>query len=118
MAGRVTISEIVPLLAHLLDRSALPRSAVQSQAISHLKAIPDYVSRGCLDQWDADFPWASTQDGSDMAGLLEDVFELGRANLYTLFNGDRTLREYATVGAKFLQAGLSPPPQVDGFTGW
>ncbi|MFT3788620.1 MAG: hypothetical protein QM770_21015 [Tepidisphaeraceae bacterium] len=113
----MTISEVVPILADLVEKSPLPRSDVQRQAIEHLKTISDFVVRRNLDEWEAGFPWESTRDGSVVASLLEDVYELGRYNLYTQFNRERTLREYATVGAKLLQAGLSPP-QVESITDW
>ncbi len=113
----MTISELVPILADLVEKSPLPRSDVQRQALLHLKAIPDFVVGQNLDEWEAAFPWESTEDDSLLAALLEGIYELGRYNLYTQFNRERTLREYAKVGAKLLQAGLSPP-QVDSITDW
>jgi hypothetical protein len=113
----VTVGEIVPILADLIEQSSLPRSEPQQRAIAHLKSIASYLERRRLDEWDERFPWESIEDGSEVASLLEGVFELGRFNLYAGFDGDGTLREYATVGAKFLEAGLSPP-QVESITGW
>ena len=52
-----------------------------------------------------------------MASLLDAIYELGRYNLYTRFQPERTLRAYATVAAKLLESGLTPP-QVDRITDW
>src|SRR3954467_5282780 len=103
------VSEIVPLLADLIERSSLPRSAGQLRAIAHLKAIPDYLARRRLDEWESDLPPPSGDDHPITASLLDAVYELGRYNLYTQFNSEETLREYATIAAKFLESGLSPP---------
>ena len=111
------ISEIIPLLAELLEQSPLSRSDIQKQAIAHLKAIPDFVARRRLDEWEESFPWESTRDGSKIALLIGEVYELGRYNLYCRFNPAGTLRAYAAVGAMFLEAGLSPP-QVDRIQDW
>jgi hypothetical protein len=113
----LTIHEVVPILAELLERSPLPRSARQAQATVHLKAIPDYLARHRLDAWEEDFPWESTQDGSAIAPLLKRVYELGCYNLYTMFNPQRTLREYATVCANFLEVGIVPPV-IEEITDW
>jgi hypothetical protein len=113
----VTVSEIVTILAELIEQSSLPRSEAQQRAIAHLKSIQSYLERRRLDEWEEQFPWESIQDGSQVASLVEGAFELGRFNLYAQFDPAGTLREYATVGAKFLNAGLSPP-QVESFDDW
>lgn len=113
----MTIGEIVPILAELIKQSSLPRSEAQQRAIAHLKAIPSYLERRRLDEWEKEFPWESFEDGSEVASLLEGVFKLGRFNLYAGFDRAGTLREYATVGAAFLEVGLSPP-QVESITDW
>jgi hypothetical protein len=110
----MTIREVVPMLA---ERSPLPRSARQAQAIAHLKALPHYLARHRLETWEADFGWEITEDGSAIAPLLKQVYELARYNMYTMFDPQRTLREYATVCANFLEAGIVPPVVAE-ITDW
>ena len=115
-----TISQVVSTLTELIERSPLPRSETQQKAIAHLKTIPDYVTRKRLDEWETNFPWESVEgesSGSTIASLLEAVFELARYNLYTQFDSKGTMSEYATVSAKLLAAGLSPP-QIKNITDW
>ena len=111
------VTELVVALADLIDRSPLRRSPMQQQKIAHLKSMPEYSERRHLDDWDGDLPESSSEDDPVTADLLEAVFELGRFNLYTMFDRRGTLREYASVRDKFLAAKLNPP-KVDRITDW
>jgi hypothetical protein len=112
-----TVHEIIPILAGLAERSSLPRSAAQGRFIAHLRSIPEHLAQRRLDEWEHNVPKGNSDDEPLIAVLIEAVYELGTLNLYTKFNRERTLREYAIVAAKFLEAGLSPP-QVDQIADW
>jgi predicted component of type VI protein secretion system len=113
----MTVSELVVVLARIVERSSLARSANQEKIIAGLAAMPEYLQRRRLDLWEHSIP---SEDGSDnpvMGWLLDEIFEFGRCNLYTQFSPERSLQAYATVGAKLLEAGLSPP-QVEEINEW
>jgi hypothetical protein len=113
----MNVSELVPLLAQIVDASDLRRSPNQQEMIAVLVAMPEYTRRRHLDEWEAAYP--SKREGDDVVAgeLLEAIFELGRYNLYTQFNAAETLREYAIISAQLLRAGLSSP-QVERIPDW
>jgi hypothetical protein len=48
--------------------------------------MPLYCRIGRLDIWESSFQDAWIEDGSTLEGLVTDLFELGRFNLYAGFN--------------------------------
>src|SRR5947209_14278988 len=101
----MNVTDLVLILARLLETAPVRCSENQETMIAVLKAMPDYSRRRRLSEWEAQFP--EPRDGDDpVAGqLLDAIFALGQYNLYTQFDPAGTLCEYAVVGAKLLAAG-------------
>ena len=96
-------------LAALVEKSGLPLSVEQQNAIDALKTMPAYLEQGQLNIWDEKFPKAILDDQSNASRLIAAAYFVGEANLYGGFNPAYVLREYRSAASVFREMGLTPP---------
>jgi hypothetical protein len=106
------VRDLIVRLAELVENSGLQRSEADVERISILKATPRYVTDRRLDLWEAAWSWEEME--SEASPLLEEIYELGRFNLYAAFQPTETLAAYRRLADKLHKAGLQPP-EVEGF---
>ncbi len=67
-----------------------------------------------LDLWEASFQEVvPTENASKTEELLDELFELGRYNLYTVFQPERTQEYYQKLREKLAGSGHVIPESVD-----
>lgn len=98
----------VKALAEALRDAKAPKDPRQQLLIEILRLMPFYGEIRSLDAWEAAFQNAQATNQSslvedEVTQALEEIFELGRGNLYAAFQADRTERDLERVVA-FLQS--------------
>lgn len=111
------VGEIVANLATLIWKSGRPLSPTQRHMVEALRMLPEFVELRHVDLLEVAFPPPIDADDQATNRLLVALYELGRFNLYTLFDAAGTLREYGKVAAMMQEQGFDPP-YVDAITDW
>jgi hypothetical protein len=104
------VSESATSLAH--ERA--PLSVREAYLAYVLQGMPYFRNVRRLDLWESDYR-AVAPDGnpSETEQLLDELFELGRYNLYAAFSSEGTLECYERLRQKFASAGQDLPEAAD-----
>ena len=108
------IAESVELLSQAV---AVHRSLSewQRQAVAALCTMPRHLAERRLDLWERSVQdcWPDDDDDSEVTTLLWSVFELGRSNLYQLFDSSASYLALAEVEKGFKRASIPIPGDLD-----
>lgn len=108
------IANSVEMLAKAISEHR-PLKEWQQQAAVVLCTMPKYSDERRLDQWEYAFQscWPTEDDTSEAAELLLSVFELGRSNLYRMFDPTASNDALAQVEDAFSHARIPMPDGLE-----
>jgi hypothetical protein len=108
------IAKSVELLASTIVESR-PLNERQRQAADMLGAMPVYMNERHLESWERAVQecWPVDDEHSEENRLLWSVFELGRSNLYRLFDPQASAEALVEVENVFSRAGVTLPFGID-----
>ena len=105
------LCDTVALLADTVAAAHAPLSAREHALHARLRAMPQHLAAGDLGAWEAGYQEAVPDHPAPRLPerLLDDVFDLGRHNLYRAFDVAGTAAEVARVVAVLRQGGVEVP---------
>lgn len=108
------VLDVVAALADSVAATYGPLNPRHTLMVRVLRWGREYAEAGRLDAWESAFQDVEGEvESSPIGELLGDIFELGRYNLYTLFDPQGTRAAYQQLAEKFQRAQIPTPPSPD-----
>jgi hypothetical protein len=111
----MSLSRTITVLALEAESQMRDLSASQRRMLQVLKEAPQYLVRGNLAQWDADYHRAMSDDEDEAARnfrVIESIFEIAAVNLYGAYQAGETKRVYDSVVSELQKLGIRVPPDL------